>query len=165
MIVTTVVGNPKPQSRTFHAAARVARGLSGAAADATIDLAELGSELLDWKSADVAAAKESVKGSDLVVVASPTYKGTYTGLLKLFLDRFGADELFGVTAVALMLGGDLRHSLAPEVSLKPVLTEIGATCPTRGLFLVDSTWDDPSALDGWIEFARQQVAATVGGLR
>ena len=26
--------------------------------------------------------------ADLVVVASPTYKGTYTGLLKLFLDRF-----------------------------------------------------------------------------
>jgi FMN reductase len=165
MIVTTVVGNPKPQSRTFHAAALVAQQLSGAPPDFTLDLADLGPELLDWKSTAVTATKETVKGSDLVVVASPTYKGTYTGLLKLFLDRFGADELFGVTAVAVMLGGDLRHSLAPEMSLKPVLTEIGATCPTRGLFLVDSTWDDPAVLDGWADAARRQVAATAGHLR
>jgi FMN reductase len=165
MIVTTVVGNPKPQSRTFHAAALIAQRLTGGPPDATIDLAGLGLELLDWGSGSVAAAKESVKSSDLVVVASPTYKGTYTGLLKLFLDRFGADELFGVTAVPVMLGGDLRHSLAPEVALKPVLTEIGATCPTRGLFLVDSSWDDPVALDGWLDVARRQVAATAGRLR
>ena len=42
--------------------------------------------------------------ADLVVVASPTYKATYTGLLKLFLDRFaGGTGLRGV-AVPLMLG-------------------------------------------------------------
>ena len=38
-------------------------------------------------------------------VRIPTYKATYTGLLKLFLDQFSAGELHGTTAVALMLGG------------------------------------------------------------
>ena len=165
MTVATVVGNPKPRSRTFHAAALVAERLTGQAPDATIDLAELGADLLDWSSAAVAEARETVRSADLVVVASPTYKGSYTGLLKLFLDRFNADELFGVTAVPLMLGGDLRHSLAPEVLLKPILVEIGLTCPTRGLFLVDSTTDDPTVLDDWAVAARRQVAATSGRLR
>ena len=44
----------------------------------------------------------------------------------------------GRTAIPLMLGGDWRHALAPEVFLKPVLAEIGASSPTRGLFLLDS---------------------------
>jgi FMN reductase len=163
--VTIVVGNPRPQSRTFHAAELVAERLTGKAPDESIDLAGFGAALLDWADSGVAEAKTTVKESDLIVVATPTYKGTYTGLLKLFLDRFGADELAGVTAVPVMLGGDLRHSLAVETSLKPVLVEIGATCPTRGLFLVDSAYDDPAVLDAWAERAAAQVAATAGRLR
>ena len=165
MTVTIVVGNPKPQSRTFHAAELVAERLTGKTPDERIDLAELGAALLDWSDPQVAAAKATVVASDLVVVATPTYKGTYTGLLKLFLDRFGAGELAGVTAVPLMLGGDLRHSRAVETSLKPVLVEIGATCPTRGLFLVDSSYDDAATLDAWAATAERQVAATSGRLR
>ncbi len=46
------------------------------------------------------------------------------GLLNLFLDRIGSGALSGVTAVPLMLGGDMRHSLAPEVFLKPVLVDL-----------------------------------------
>lgn len=165
MTVSIVVGNPKPNSRTFRAAELVAERLTGKAPDERIDLALLGPALLDRSDPDVAAAKATVLESDLVVVATPTYKGTYTGLLKLFLDRFGADELAGVTAVPVMLGGDLRHSLAVEYTLRPVLVEIGATCPTRGLFLVDTAYDDPAALDAWAALAERQVAATAGRLR
>lgn len=165
MTVTLVVGNPRPKSRTFHAAQLVAQRLTGKSADEQIDLADLGAGLLDWSSPQVAAAKSAVVESDLVVVATPTYKGSYTGLLKLFLDRFGADELTGVVAVPLMLGGDLRHCLAVETALKPVLVEIGASCPTRGLFLVDSSYDDPAVLDAWAERAERQVAASIGRLR
>jgi FMN reductase len=165
MTVTIVVGNPKPRSRTFHAAELVAERLTGKAPDRSIDLADLGAGLFDRADAATTEAAATVKSSDLVIFASPTYKGSYTGLLKLFLDRFGADELFGVTGVAVMLGGDLRHSLAPEVLLKPILVEIGVTCPTRGLFLVDSTYDDPQVLEGWATFAERQVAATSGRLR
>ena len=73
-----------------------------------------------------------VGAADLVVVASPTYKATYTGLLKLFLDRFSTDGLRGV-AVPLMLGAGPAHALAPELSLRPVLAEIGGTTGPRPL--------------------------------
>jgi FMN reductase len=165
MTAVIVVGNPKPRSRTFEAAQLVVRRLTGADPDMRIDLTDLGPALLDWTNADVAAAIATVHSADLVVVASPTYKGSYTGLLKLFLDRIGAGALAGVTAVPLMLGGDLRHSLAHEVLLKPILTEIGATCPTRGLFLIDSEYAESAALDEWLELARRQVVATAGALR
>ena len=52
--------------------------------------------LLDWKDPAVADLVTEVGGADLVIVASPTLKGTYTGLLKLFLDRFAVDGVRGV---------------------------------------------------------------------
>jgi FMN reductase len=159
MSVTVVVGNPKPRSRTYHAARLVAERLTDQPAEVTIDLADLGAALLDWSDETVAAAIRTVAASDLVIVASPTYKASYTGLLKLFLDRIGGGALAGVTAVPLMLGGDWRHSLAPEVFLKPVLAELGASTPTRGLFLLDSdAGPDSAALGAWLERARPLLA-------
>ena len=81
------------------------------------------------------------------MVASPTYKATYTGLLKLFLDQIGTGDLAGVVAVPLMLGAGPGHALAPDLLLKPVLVELGATTPTQGLYLIDRAWDDPGPLD------------------
>jgi NADPH-dependent FMN reductase len=81
--VAVVVGNPKLRSRTYEAAHIVAERLAGRPADLSIDLAELGPALLDWSDPGVAELVAAVQASDLVVVASPTYKATYTGLLKL----------------------------------------------------------------------------------
>jgi FMN reductase len=160
MTVTVLVGNPRPRSRTWSAAHRVATELAGREPDRAVDVVDLGPGLLGRDDPAVAEAVAAVAASDLLVVASPTYKATYTGLLKLFLDRIGTGQLAGVTAVPVMLGGDLRHSLAADVLLKPVLVELGATCPTRGLFLIEASYDAPDALAGWIEPARRQVAAT-----
>lgn len=157
MRVTVVVGNPKPRSRTYEAARLVARELVGREPDAAFDLAEFGPRLLDWSDADVADAVASTQNSDLAVIASPTYKGSYTGLLKLYLDRFGAGTLSRTRVVPLMLGGHWKHALAPEVHLKPVLAELGASMPTAALFLLDSEWDVPDALAPWLTIARQQL--------
>jgi FMN reductase len=161
--VAVVVGNPKPRSRTYQAAHLVAERLAGRPADLSIDLTELGPALLDWADPQIAALVAAVQAADLVVVASPTYKGSYTGLLKLFLDRFGAASMTG-TAVPVMLGADWKHALAPELLLKPILVEIGATCPTAGLFLLDSELETADTLDTWLSRARAQVAATIQGL-
>lgn len=164
MSVTVLVGNPKPRSRTYEAGHIIAERLAGRPADLSIDLTELGAALLDWSDARVAELVAEVQASDLVVVASPTYKATYTGLLKLFLDRISGGALAGVTAVPLMLGGHWKHALAPELLLKPVLVELGATCPTRGLFLLETEYASGQALDEWLELARPQVAAAARNL-
>lgn len=163
MTIAVVVGNPKPRSRTYHAGHIVAERLAGSPPDVAIDLADLGAALLDWSDPGVAELIAAVQAADLVVVASPTYKGSYTGLLKLFLDRFGAGSMTG-TAVPVMLGGHWKHALAPELLLKPILVEIGATCPTSGLFLLESEYEASETLESWLARARPQVAATTGGL-
>ncbi|BDZ48254.1 FMN reductase [Frondihabitans sucicola] len=151
MIVTVVAGNPKPASRTLDAARHVAEALAGRAPDREVDVVTLGPSLLGWGDETVKAAVDLVAGSDLVVVASPTYKASYTGVLKCFLDQFaGATGLAGVTVVPLMLGAGPTHALAPELLLKPVLVELGATAPTQGLYLNEKLYAEPEAYAGWV---------------
>lgn len=160
--VAVVVGNPKPASRTLEAATHLARELAdGAEPDLVVDLATVGAGLLDQRDAAVGELVAQVAAADLVVVACPTYKATYTGLLKLFLDRFAPAYGTGMggVAVPLMLGAGPDHALAPELTLRPVLTEIGATVPVRGLYVLDSAHDDPAAYADWLTSARPVVAA------
>lgn len=151
MTTTVLVGNPKPGSRTLEAATLVATAIAGSVQH-RIDLADFGPKLLDWSDADVADAITTCASSDLLVVGSPTYKGSYTGLLKLFLDRIaGGSGLAGVTAVPVMLSANPAHALAPELLLKPVLVELGAVVPTQGLSLSERSYAEPGAFDPWLE--------------
>ena len=160
MTVTVVVGNPKPASRTRDAATLLATALAGRAPDTVVDVVDLGPGLLGWGDPGVARAVKTVAASELLVVASPTYKATYTGVLKLFLDQFAtAEGLAGVVAVPVMLGAGPAHALAPELLLKPVLVEVGAICPTPGLYLSDATYADDGRIDAFAQRWRPVVAA------
>jgi FMN reductase len=155
-----VVGNPKPASRTLSAALHVHRELVGKEPDLVVDVATLGAGLVGWSDPTIDGLVTEVGNADLVVVACPTYKATYTGLLKLFLDRFAAGQLSGV-AVPLMLGGGPGHALAPEHGLVPLLAHLGAVVPGAGLYVLDREYDDPAAYAGWLERARPVVTRLV----
>ncbi|UZG55106.1 NADPH-dependent FMN reductase [Rhodococcus opacus] len=166
MKVTVVAGNPKPQSRTLAAGTLLAEKLAnrpvGAGVEHTIDVIELGSGLLGWGDAAVNNAVRQVQESDLVVFASPTFKATYTGLLKLFLDQFeGGTGLQNVVTVPLMLGAGPAHALAPDLTLKPVLAELGGTCALPGLYLRDKTFAEDEALDAYVQRWTPTVNALV----
>ena len=161
MITTVVAGNPKPGSRTLDAGRLLAERITGRAADHVIDVIALGPGLLGWGDVAVGQAVRTVMSSDLAVVASPTFKATYTGGLKLFLDQFATgDGLAGVTAVPLMLGAGPAHALAPEVFLKPVLAELGASIPAQGLYLDDKHYADEESTTAWIARWRGIVLAS-----
>jgi FMN reductase len=155
MRVSVIVGNPKPKSRTLNAGLLAARKLTGKDPDFVLDVADLGGGLLEWGNAAVAEAIAAIQQSDVVIVGSPTYKATYTGLLKLFLDQIPADGLKGIVGLPIMLGAGPAHALAPELLLKPVLVELGAVCPVAGLYLSDKTYEEDPRFDAWADNARK----------
>ena len=164
--IAVVTGNPKPQSRT-HAvalavAAAVAAGLSPARTERlVIDLAEHAPRLFDWSDPELTRLTAEVAGADVAIFASPTYKASYTGLLKAFLDRYGSNGLAGVTAIPVMTGGWPGHLLAVEVHLRPVLVELGATVPARGVYVTEPELADPDlAVAKWAETAVPLVTRT-----
>jgi FMN reductase len=154
MRIAVVTGNPKPASRTHNVALAVAAAVGSPAVgppavvidlaehaagppEVVVDLAEHAADLFDWSSAELTRLTAEVAAADVAIFASPTYKAAYTGMLKAFLDRYGSNGLAGVVAVPVMTGGWAGHSLAVEVHLRPVLVELGATVPSRGLYVTE----------------------------
>ena len=145
MRVAIVVGNPKPKSRTLQVARTLVEHLVPADTPVQIiDLADHTEEIFSWPSDAISELTAQVAASDLVVFATPTYKATYTALLKAFLDRSPANGLDGVVAIPLATGGDLTHALGADTHLVPLLIELGAVVPGRSLYFVTS---DMEALD------------------
>lgn len=139
--IVGVVGNPRAESRTHGLCRAVVAELAAAAGDARreeVDLAALGPRALDGEDPATARALERVLAADVLVLASPTYKATYSGLLKGFLDSLGHGALAGTPAVPILLGGAPDHRLAIDVHFSPLLLELGATTPVRGLFVLES---------------------------
>lgn len=157
MKTAVVVGNPKPKSRTRDAAMLVAQKLTGKEPDIVLDLIDLGPALMELGNETVTEAVKSIQGMDTIIFASPTFKATYTGLLKLFLDQIPSDGLADVTAFAVMLGAGPAHAMAPDLLLKPILVELGATCPAPGLYLIDKTFAEDPRLETWATRAQKTL--------
>jgi FMN reductase len=63
--------------------------------------------------------------------------------------------------VPMMVGAGREHALAPEHGLRPVLTELGATVPVPGLYVLETAYDDPASYAGWLDVARPPIAAAL----
>ena len=121
-------GGPHPVRRAVR---------RGSQAHLVVDLSEHAASLFDPSAAELSRLTAEVAAADIAIFASPTYKASYTGLLKAFLDRYGNNGLAGTIAVPVMTGGWAGHALAVEVHLRPVLVELGATVPARGLYVTE----------------------------
>jgi FMN reductase len=163
MDLSVVVGNPKPNSRTLtianSLADRVCRA-TGAEHKVTIDLAEHAKLLFEWPCPPLEALNLAVQTSDFVIIASPTYKASYTGLLKAFLDRYAHDGLGHVRAIPVMTVSSPDHALAVEFTLRPLLVELGASVPTRGMsFNMTNMSRMDGILDEWLEANLPKIKA------
>jgi FMN reductase len=82
--------------------------------------------------------------------------------LKCFLDWFSTTDLSGVTVVPVMVGAGAAHALAVEVHLRPVLVELGATLPTRGLYITEDQFDAlDDVLAAWLVDAAGPLRAAL----
>jgi FMN reductase len=82
--------------------------------------------LADYDDAAIARAVRAVADADAIVIATPIYKASYTGLLKAFLDLLPQDGLAGKLVLPLATGGGHAHTLALDYALRPVLHALGA---------------------------------------
>lgn len=135
--VVAVIGNQRPDSRTLRLAAGIADGLAAQLGDTpavAIDLVNL--PLVDGRFGS--ELNDLVRGARVVIAASPTIMGSYSGLLKLFLDGLPEAALLDKTGIPLMIARQARHALAADVHLRPALLELGATCSTPSLVALES---------------------------
>ncbi len=93
----------------------------------------------NFKSEAIIAANAQIEAADAVIIASPVYKASFTGLLKTFLDLLPQNGLEHKITLPLMIGGTISHLLAIDYSLKPVLSALGAETIIKGVYTIDES--------------------------
>ena len=147
--IVVVSGHPRPESSTLQLAkalgARIARS-RGETDFRTIDVAELGPGLLtpsDWATGE---ALMEVQDATLLIVATPTYRGTFSGALKVLLDQLPANALAGMLAVPVVTADAQGEADTAEAFLARLLSELGADVVDFGLTATSSELADPDAV-------------------
>ncbi|MEW5423568.1 NAD(P)H-dependent oxidoreductase [Amorphus sp. 3PC139-8] len=142
--------NPSPGGRTSRLARDVGQELASCldlpAPQDVVELSAYASGLFEWGNAAVADLKARLGAARFLVIATPTYKASFTGLLKAFLDTYSAGDLTGHVVVPIFTGGSAAHALAPDFTLRPLLVELGASVPTRSLYVVSSRLEEPNSI-------------------
>jgi FMN reductase len=155
--LVVLVGNPRAGSRTSTLAAALAEGLVAELAERGVTVtgtcvlevsALVGVSFTDRAiapSAPQVDAIDVIRQARVLVVATPSYKGTYTGLLKVFLDQLPHQALAGVAAVPVAIAGSPVHAVATAADQRRLLLELGADAPAV-VEVLEAKLDDIDAI-------------------
>lgn len=138
MTLVAVNGSPSDTSKT-HAVAAAAITLHGGGT--LIDLTDLDGDalLLRGEHDSVKAALAAIAVADVVVLVTPVYRATFSGLLKLLLDQLPHGALEGTAVVLAATGASSAHYLSLDTGLRAVVASLGGwAVPT----VVYATGDD-----------------------
>ncbi len=108
-----------------------------------IDIAELAPSLLgtvafgDLPPA-IQEAHRQLQSADALVIGSPVYKASYSGLLKHFLDLVDPRLLAGKVAVLAATGGSDRHALVIDHQLRPLASFFDLNTVPAGVYARDT---------------------------
>jgi FMN reductase len=111
----------------------------------------------------LAAAQEAVSGADGLIVVTPVFSASYSGLFKSFFDVLEPEALEGKPVLIAATGGSARHSLVLEHALRPLFAYLKAVVVPTGVYAASEDWG-AEGLDGRIERAAGELAALTAGL-
>jgi FMN reductase len=113
----------------------------------TYDIEDLGPSLGTSRSARDLDARaraivDELLAADVLVVGSPTYKGSYTGLFKHVFDLIDPSALRGKPIVLTATGGGERHALIVEHQLRPLFGFFEAFTLPTAVYATDKDFTD-----------------------
>ncbi|EOH6076979.1 FMN reductase [Burkholderia cenocepacia] len=111
-----------------------------------IELGEIGSRLAGALTraqvpADLDALIRAIETADALVVASPVYRASYTGLFKHLFDLVRHDALVDVPVLLAATGGSERHALVIDHQLRPLFSFFQARTLPIGVYASESDFD------------------------
>ncbi len=150
MNVVALNGSPSSPSRSR---ALAARALELAGGGRLVDLADLDPAALLALATDEAVdgVRDAVVGSDVLVVATPVYRATYTALTKTIFDLLPMEGLRGTVVVAIASGYGASHELSVDHGLRPLVASVGGTTVPTGVYATRADVSDDGALSDALE--------------
>lgn len=111
-----------------------------------IELTDIGPSLAgalrrDHLPANVEEKLVAIETADLLIVGSPVYRASFTGLFKHLFDFVGQYELVGKPVLLAATGGGERHALIIEHQLRPLFSFFQALTLPLGVYASDTDFD------------------------
>src|SRR5271166_1165491 len=156
-----IVGSVTPPGRLLNATRWLLETARASRADLEAELINLADKRVafaDGRPAeqykdDTAGIIESVRAADGVIVASPVYRGSFTGALKNLLDHLPIEALAGKPVGVVAMGATQHHFLGVDWHLRDVLAWFGALVAPTSVYLASADF-----VDGQLtESARQDL--------
>ena len=96
------------------------------------------SQLPDTVERELAAVEQA----DVLVVTTPVFRGSYTGLFKHFFDFIHQDALIDKPVMLAATGGSERHALVIDHQLRPLFSFFQARTLPLGIYATDKDFVD-----------------------
>jgi FMN reductase len=120
--------------------------------------------LTGFPSSGLRATIDTVRQADGLVVVTPIFNASYSGLLKVFCDVLEAEWLDGKPVLIAATGGTARHSLALDHAVRPLFVYLHAVVVPTAVFAAAEDWgtggtSGGSALATRIDRAASELSA------
>ncbi|RVB80491.1 MULTISPECIES: FMN reductase [unclassified Mesorhizobium] len=131
------------------------------------DLTDIGPSLGNARrhdDLDISARQvvQKIISADVLVVGSPTYKGSYTVLFKHFFDLIDPLALQGKPVILTATGGGDRHALIVEHQLRPLFGFFMAHTLPSAVYAADRDFSDYRLASEPIRRRAEQAVAELG---
>jgi FMN reductase len=110
----------------------------------------------------LAAALRAVTEADALIVVTPVFSASYSGLFKSFFDVLEKDALAGTPVLIGATGGSARHSLVLEHAMRPLFAYLRAVVVPTAVYAASEDWG-ADGLAERIERAAGELAGLLGG--
>lgn len=133
----------------------------------TINVRDLNIELCDGRDpalyeGDTKTLIEKIVAADALIIGTPVYRGSYTGILKNVFDVIPNDALVGKPVGIVVTGSTQHHYLTIEHEIKPLLGFFHAHALPGGVYLTPEHYNDSVLVDeGALERLQQLAIAIV----
>ncbi|MEQ6899650.1 FMN reductase [Nocardioides sp. YIM 152588] len=123
--------------------------------------------LTGFAAGPLADAIDQVRHADGLVVVTPVFAASYSGLFKTFFDVLENGALDGKPVLIAATAGTARHSLVLDHALRPLFAYLHAVVVPTGVFAASEDFGSAgagaeTALDKRIERATAELAQAVG---
>jgi FMN reductase len=88
----------------------------------------------------LATAVEQVSAADGLIVVTPIFSASYSGLFKSFFDVLDPEALAGKPVLIAATGGSQRHSLVLEYAVRPLFSYLRAEIVPTAVYAASADW-------------------------